>query len=129
LVILLSLKMMQNPDILAAVAALDNAPFTVGFAAETENLEIRNKILGFEKRIEEMHLEFGRFRHGDRETMPDWQGLEREIFVFSRRKIFDLELSKNLDRVMFKFQNRKKINKEFHSHEPGSAMPIFSLKA
>jgi phosphopantothenoylcysteine decarboxylase/phosphopantothenate--cysteine ligase len=28
----------ENPDILAAVAALDRAPFCVGFAAETENL-------------------------------------------------------------------------------------------
>ncbi|MBK8971879.1 MAG: bifunctional phosphopantothenoylcysteine decarboxylase/phosphopantothenate--cysteine ligase CoaBC [Hahellaceae bacterium] len=35
----LELKLEQNPDILAGVAALDNAPFTVGFAAETQNLE------------------------------------------------------------------------------------------
>lgn len=34
------LTLMKNPDILTEVAALDNAPFTVGFAAETENLEI-----------------------------------------------------------------------------------------
>jgi phosphopantothenoylcysteine decarboxylase / phosphopantothenate---cysteine ligase len=31
-----SLDLVRNPDILAAVAALPNAPFTVGFAAETE---------------------------------------------------------------------------------------------
>ncbi len=35
----LILELQRNPDILAAVAALKNAPFTVGFAAETENLE------------------------------------------------------------------------------------------
>ena len=35
----IELKLMKNPDILADVAALENAPFTVGFAAETENLE------------------------------------------------------------------------------------------
>jgi phosphopantothenoylcysteine decarboxylase/phosphopantothenate--cysteine ligase len=29
----------KNPDILAEVAALDGAPFCVGFAAETENVE------------------------------------------------------------------------------------------
>lgn len=35
----LSLELEANPDILAEVAALDNAPYTVGFAAETQNLQ------------------------------------------------------------------------------------------
>ncbi len=35
----LTLKLQRNPDILANVAALEGGPFTVGFAAETENLE------------------------------------------------------------------------------------------
>lgn len=35
----ITLSLQQNPDILAAVAALTPAPFTVGFAAETEKLE------------------------------------------------------------------------------------------
>ncbi|MDX2456199.1 MAG: bifunctional phosphopantothenoylcysteine decarboxylase/phosphopantothenate--cysteine ligase CoaBC [Gammaproteobacteria bacterium] len=34
-----SLDLIRNPDILAAVAALPNAPFTAGFAAETEAVE------------------------------------------------------------------------------------------
>ena len=34
----LTLELQRNRDILAMVSALDNAPFTVGFAAETENL-------------------------------------------------------------------------------------------
>ncbi len=34
------LSLQKNPDILAEVAALNSAPFTVGFAAETENLEL-----------------------------------------------------------------------------------------
>jgi len=33
------LEMVKSPDLLAQVAALDNGPFTVGFAAETEKLE------------------------------------------------------------------------------------------
>lgn len=33
-----SLQLVRNPDILADVAALPNAPFTVGFAAETEQV-------------------------------------------------------------------------------------------
>ncbi len=34
----LQVELIKNPDILAAVAARPDAPFTVGFAAETENL-------------------------------------------------------------------------------------------
>ena len=34
----ISLELVRCPDILASVAALDAAPFTVGFAAETENV-------------------------------------------------------------------------------------------
>lgn len=32
-------RMIKNPDIVASVAALENAPFTVGFAAETQDVE------------------------------------------------------------------------------------------
>jgi len=35
----LTLELVRNPDILASVAALQPAPFAVGFAAETENVE------------------------------------------------------------------------------------------
>jgi len=35
----LTIELIRNPDILASVAALRPAPFTVGFAAETEHLE------------------------------------------------------------------------------------------
>ena len=34
----LTLKLVQNQDILKTVANLENRPFTVGFAAETENV-------------------------------------------------------------------------------------------
>ena len=40
----MSLDLVRSPDILASVAALDDAPFTVGFAAETEN--VREYALG-----------------------------------------------------------------------------------
>jgi len=39
-----SIELVPTEDILASVAALDNAPFTVGFAAETEN--VRDYALG-----------------------------------------------------------------------------------
>ena len=35
----MTLKMVKSPDVLAEVSALKSGPFTVGFAAETENLE------------------------------------------------------------------------------------------
>ncbi|MGD9409121.1 MAG: phosphopantothenoylcysteine decarboxylase, partial [Thiohalocapsa sp.] len=35
----LTLKLVRNPDILTAVAALPDKPFTVGFAAETDAVE------------------------------------------------------------------------------------------
>ena len=35
----MKLELVKNPDIVASVAALANAPFTVGFAAETESVE------------------------------------------------------------------------------------------
>jgi len=34
----MSIELIRTPDILASVAALESGPFTVGFAAETENL-------------------------------------------------------------------------------------------
>ena len=34
----MTLELQRNPDILATVAALPNAPYTVGFAAETESM-------------------------------------------------------------------------------------------
>lgn len=39
----LSLCLVQNPDILKSVAALEQAPFTLGFAAETQNVEMYAK--------------------------------------------------------------------------------------
>jgi phosphopantothenoylcysteine decarboxylase/phosphopantothenate--cysteine ligase len=35
----MQLSLTRNPDIVASVAALDSPPFTLGFAAETENVE------------------------------------------------------------------------------------------
>jgi len=74
-----------------------------------ENYDIRSKIREFEKRTEEMHQDFYKYYNGLEPVMPNWEALERELVLYSRRKILDLELSKNLDRVLYKFQNRKKI--------------------
>jgi len=44
----LTLQMVKSPDVLAQIAALPGAPFTVGFAAETQKLEehARAKLVG-----------------------------------------------------------------------------------
>jgi hypothetical protein len=83
-----------------------------------ENLKIRNAIFDFDRRIELMHLDFQKYSQGLEARMPDWEKLERDLIVFSRRKLIDLELSKNLERVLYKFQTRKRIwlkwAEEFH---------------
>lgn len=88
-----------------------------------ENLATRNSILSFEKRIDDMHFEFLRYYQGIEHKVPEWERLEAELLQFSRKTIYDLELSKQLDRVQFKFQNRKNIwlrwLEESH-HLPGS---------
>ena len=87
-----------------------------------ENYEIKNKLLGFEKRIEEMHMDFYKYYNGLEPKIPDWESLERELIVYSRKNIIDLQLNKNRDRILHKFQNRKKIWKawiEESHHRPG----------
>jgi hypothetical protein len=83
-----------------------------------ENLKIRNAIFDFDRQIELMHLDFQKYSQGLEARMPDWEKLERDLIVFSRRKLIDLELSKNLERVLYKFQTRKRIwlkwAEEFH---------------
>ena len=48
----LTLHLQRSPDILAAVAALPHAPFTLGFAAETENLEANARAKLVNKRLD-----------------------------------------------------------------------------
>jgi hypothetical protein len=74
-----------------------------------ENLKIRNVIFDFDRRIELMHLDFQKYSQGLEARMPDWEKLERDLIVFSRRKLVDLELSKHLERILYKFQTRKRI--------------------
>ena len=74
-----------------------------------DNQVIREKILDLDRRIEEMHLNFQKYSQGIESRRPDLEMMEKELLNFSRKRIFDLELSKQLDRVLFKFQNRKRI--------------------
>ena len=47
-----ALSLVRNPDILEDVAALAPAPFTVGFAAETENLELNAQAKRASKKLD-----------------------------------------------------------------------------
>ena len=46
-----TLNFVENPDILASVAALENAPYCVGFAAETDNLIDNARAKVFRKNV------------------------------------------------------------------------------
>jgi hypothetical protein len=85
------------------------APGDMGVLISKDNQAIRAKILDLDRRIEQMHLGFQKYAQGIDPKRPDLEVIEKELLTFSQRRIFDLELSKQLDRVMFKFQNRKKI--------------------
>jgi len=74
-----------------------------------ENLEIKNRIFDLERRVENMHLDFQKYCQGIETKLPDWEQLQRELLQFSKRQIYDMVLSRQLDRVLYKFQNRKSI--------------------
>jgi DNA repair exonuclease SbcCD ATPase subunit len=93
-----------------------------------ENMAIRNSLQQLEKRIEDMHSDFQRYYQGIEQKVPEWERLEADLLQFSRKKIYDLELSKQLDRVQYKFQNRKKIwlrwlEESHHLPSPPTASP------
>jgi phosphopantothenoylcysteine decarboxylase/phosphopantothenate--cysteine ligase len=76
----LTLELHENPDILAAVAALPNPPFCVGFAAETENLAQHARIKRERKNIPLIVGNLGPATFGaddNRLLLVDAQGSER----------------------------------------------------
>ena len=74
-----------------------------------EKLEIRNTIRDFDQQVDDMHAAFHKYYHGETKKRPDWEKLERSLLDFSRKSLIDFQLTTQLDRVLFKFQNRKKI--------------------
>jgi hypothetical protein len=74
-----------------------------------ERSEILRALSLFEKRIDDMHVEFQKYHHGEGNRTPDWYKLEEDLLNFSRRTFYEVVISKNLDRLLYKFQNRKKL--------------------
>jgi len=91
----MSLELTRCPDILASVAALDVGPFTVGFAAETENVVeyARGKLT--KKNLDMIVANrVGRdcgFDRDDNSAIALWNGGEREFPTSSK-----VELARNL---------------------------------
>ncbi|MDP1708911.1 MAG: bifunctional phosphopantothenoylcysteine decarboxylase/phosphopantothenate--cysteine ligase CoaBC [Gammaproteobacteria bacterium] len=80
----LALSLVRNPDILGDVAAMPNAPFTVGFAAETENLELNAQAKRAQKKLDLIAAnlvsrpDIG-FDSDDNELKLFWEGGTREL--------------------------------------------------
>lgn len=88
----LSLNLVRNPDILAEVAALPRAPFTVGFAAETGHLEeyAREKLRS--KRIDMIAAnlvagESGGFERADNALTVLWEGGVRSFPLMPKSRL------------------------------------------
>jgi phosphopantothenoylcysteine decarboxylase/phosphopantothenate--cysteine ligase len=87
----MTLAMTRNPDILAGVAALANAPFTVGFAAETDALEDNARAKRAAKSID--MIAANRVGEGAGFDVPDnalqvyWQGGEQALPLADKEKL------------------------------------------
>jgi len=87
----MQIELTRSQDILASVASLENAPFTVGFAAETEN--VREYALGkLDKKRLDMIVanQVGEgigFDAADNAVEIHWQGGEQELATAAKTEI------------------------------------------
>ena len=80
----LELRLVRNPDILADVAALENGPFTVGFAAETDEVAKHADDKRRRKGIDmiaanEVGGERGGFNRDENALLVLWEGGQQEL--------------------------------------------------
>jgi phosphopantothenoylcysteine decarboxylase/phosphopantothenate--cysteine ligase len=80
----LDIHLVKNPDILADVAALENGPYTVGFAAETHDVEKYADEKRRKKRIDmiaanEVGGKRGGFNHDENALLVLWEGGQQEL--------------------------------------------------
>jgi hypothetical protein len=78
-------------------------------ALSEEKQKILNTIVDLDNQIDRMHAQFHKFHTQETKIRPEWVRLESRLRGFSGQKIFDVRLSSQRDRVLYKFQNRKKI--------------------
>jgi phosphopantothenoylcysteine decarboxylase/phosphopantothenate--cysteine ligase len=100
----LTLELVENPDIIAEAAKHPNAPFTVGFAAETENLEDYAKRKLLEKNLAMIvannvaNSQIG-FNSDTNATTIFWAGGEINIPMMSKRALSERLISIIADRI------------------------------
>ena len=80
----LVLELQRNPDILAAVAALQHRPYTLGFAAETERLEEHARRKRRDKGVDMIAANLvdaaeGGFERADNALSLFWEGGEQQL--------------------------------------------------
>ncbi len=87
----MTLALTRNPDILAGVAALPDAPFTVGFAAETDALEDNARAKRVAKSIDMIAAnrvgEGAGFDAHDNALQVYWQGGEQVLPLTGKTKL------------------------------------------
>lgn len=95
------LELERNPDIVASVAQLKNRPFIVGFAAETDNLEVKAKAKLVNKKLDMIVAnEVSVGMRGDENAVTVfWSDQQREFLKKSKRKLAR-ELIKMIGDVM-----------------------------
>jgi phosphopantothenoylcysteine decarboxylase/phosphopantothenate--cysteine ligase len=88
----LEIRLVRNPDILAEVAALPTPPFTLGFAAETDQVEeyARGKLL--DKRLDMIAAnrvggDAGGFEREENALLVIWKGGQRELPMMSKAEL------------------------------------------
>jgi len=82
----LTLELIRNPDIVASIAALSQRPFTVGFAAETQELESNAR-----RKLETKHLDLVA---ANRVGMPDagFESDDNALLVVDHRGSVELPM-------------------------------------
>jgi phosphopantothenoylcysteine decarboxylase/phosphopantothenate--cysteine ligase len=98
------LELVSNPDIIAEVAALEDGPLAVGFAAETEQLEEHAREKLSAKRLDMIAANpVGRegtgFESEENEIVLLWPGGEKRLGRGSKRKLARLLVSAAADRL------------------------------
>jgi phosphopantothenoylcysteine decarboxylase/phosphopantothenate--cysteine ligase len=88
----MTITLQRNPDILAAVAALDSGPFTVGFAAETEQLEHFAEKKREAKNIDLIAANYvgrdeGGFESSDNALLLLWDGGRRALSMMPKSQL------------------------------------------
>ena len=100
----MTLELIENPDIIASVASANNNLFTVGFAAETENLlayarrKLEEKGLNMIVANNVADTSIG-FNSDDNRTTVLWPGGESELPMMSKRNVSAKVISLLAERI------------------------------